>query len=1097
MASYAAHAIEIETDDGAGNLVSYTNAAIGASSGKFYLITDRFGLDGSKTIAGDTDQTTWYEGLLTKDYASFSPSRSTDFVESGDLSAASSFSFSIKNTAAFWNTLEANEIYLGRCRVTYYYVTSTDGITFTFTKRWTGIIEDQPFGELAYKIQCIDNSKDIFGSIPPEAVDVTTFPRAQKDSLGKPIPVAIGRVSHSPMVNVNTTGQKTNLTLVGSTERTLAAATAYSAGSLTVSLYTLGKTFAASDLLLVGRFLVVVLGGARQARKILSNTVTASSITVVALEEALEESPAWVPADSAWAIGNDSPNVWYFEVVQFSTDLIASTKPISEFLESPSGLAALYTYSTDEKDYTDVSEAGFQTSTSNVNSLGYPGARVIAKSVDPEGNLNAYFPIYPESIKLTTLDGDNTWDGPGLNVDLPNLTDKVQSTYYQFDGAADPGNVFELTLPTNAILKDLDDVYLLVDFSHRFVTDSAGVTVQISAKGVDFYGRPTEDVISAHNLYSTGLVAPNFVDVYTLPGIYYQSETTPSGFYTHKASLSLSTLISNLKDSTALPTLRVTIAMGHLGSDYQFRLKEIGLVGKKAISLTSETVHTSLVGETFGTRWRDPAAPSVNRKTSADPQLLLGDALEGLIRKYDYNHPIWQAGYTYKAGERVRSTVDNGLIYICTVAGTSHASVEPTFPTTLTSTVTDGTVTWTALDTLKIHCGSFDTLATQRATWFIGRTLTEKKKSEDYYRELARQGFFGIMTDAHGRVKVKSWVDNRTPTVTFSSTNVLKGSIGEMRLTPMRRVYNDFLIRYDWNPASGNFNRQIFVTHVDEPEFPGTTELLTAGTSMGSFTVELFTSLLFYLYFFTTPSPHGLATGDYVYLTGNTHGYDFGPQKVSVASSTTFTVEGFYTATTPSTTGTLYRVTDTRLKWQSFVGGVTPYGTAKGLWDQCHASYVVSKSVQKLPQELGDCYWFIDPAATDPSGNSIWTDLAGAGNEHPAYYYAMMLADWVTWQKKQITIESANDATNRALELFDPVYFNDTKLTNSVDKLGWIHEITDIPGQGPDDPDRIRFGITFNPDQLASCTFLYDTEGAADTITDTEAAADTITDQAC
>ncbi len=42
-------------------------------------------------------------------------------------------------------------------------------------------------------------------------------------------------------------------------------------------------------------------------------------------------------------------------------------------------------------------------------------------------------------------------------------------------------------------------------------------------------------------------------------------------------------------------------------------------------------------------------------------------------------------------------TTPNTYYYQATVAGTTHASVEPTWPTTIGNTVSDGTVTWTCM----------------------------------------------------------------------------------------------------------------------------------------------------------------------------------------------------------------------------------------------------------------------------------------------------------------------------------------------------------------------------------------------------------------
>lgn len=58
----------------------------------------------------------------------------------------------------------------------------------------------------------------------------------------------------------------------------------------------------------------------------------------------------------------------------------------------------------------------------------------------------------------------------------------------------------------------------------------------------------------------------------------------------------------------------------------------------------------------------------------------------------------WTAATSYSLGDLVEPTTPNGLVYKCTTAGTSHASVEPTWPTVgLGSTVSDGTCVWTLM----------------------------------------------------------------------------------------------------------------------------------------------------------------------------------------------------------------------------------------------------------------------------------------------------------------------------------------------------------------------------------------------------------------
>lgn len=55
----------------------------------------------------------------------------------------------------------------------------------------------------------------------------------------------------------------------------------------------------------------------------------------------------------------------------------------------------------------------------------------------------------------------------------------------------------------------------------------------------------------------------------------------------------------------------------------------------------------------------------------------------------------WVTGTAYSLGNQIEPTVSNGYVYICTTAGTSGGT-QPTWPTSVNSTVTDGaTAVWT------------------------------------------------------------------------------------------------------------------------------------------------------------------------------------------------------------------------------------------------------------------------------------------------------------------------------------------------------------------------------------------------------------------
>jgi hypothetical protein len=61
-----------------------------------------------------------------------------------------------------------------------------------------------------------------------------------------------------------------------------------------------------------------------------------------------------------------------------------------------------------------------------------------------------------------------------------------------------------------------------------------------------------------------------------------------------------------------------------------------------------------------------------------------------------FTPPVWEDTTVYGVGQKVVPTELNGYVYEVTVAGTSHATTEPTWPTVIGNTVTDGTVTWRA-----------------------------------------------------------------------------------------------------------------------------------------------------------------------------------------------------------------------------------------------------------------------------------------------------------------------------------------------------------------------------------------------------------------
>lgn len=105
----------------------------------------------------------------------------------------------------------------------------------------------------------------------------------------------------------------------------------------------------------------------------------------------------------------------------------------------------------------------------------------------------------------------------------------------------------------------------------------------------------------------------------------------------------------------------------------------------------------------------------------------------------------WAVATVTALGARVEPTTPNTFVYECTTAGTTHASVEPTWPTTGmgVSTVVDGTAIWTLLSArheitevkLALTNGGL-TAATGGAALSLGTTIVSEvaNQVEIHYR---------------------------------------------------------------------------------------------------------------------------------------------------------------------------------------------------------------------------------------------------------------------------------------------------------------------------------------------------------------------------
>lgn len=1074
---------EIYTDDGTGVRSTYAGgAALGLISGVIVLMTGRNTIT---TATGDTTRTNWVKDLLLKGSGDFLPSIIGDFVEAGGFAKYSAMSLSVVNAAAWLLTLRAHGIYLNCRKVVYYRGTSTDGVTWAMERRWTGVIDLPTFDENTVQIQCVNASFDIFKNLPTKSAPTDPFEGALEGDKERLLPILMGRIAQAQLTSLQKAGNKLVISVIGGDELYTGAANSYftSGGLYFLRLKTYGVKFTENDPSLVDKFVSVVAGSmGAQFVGIAGNTesiyASGGFQTTLTLKAPLDETAG---AFVAWVSGDSSAGTAYFQVVDLGPLLIAAGRDVYDYLYSVTGRPRVSVYDNTKKSYRDVSEIVNQFSKSNIKGSGFPGFSVAAKTADANGALLTYAPIVPSAAKVVAVTGWLGEDVPAVGADAPLLYDRLEGAGYEYTltagvaGAFNASVSFDIKFPHDESEKDFSELYILVDMSHKYASGSSPVLVTANAFGIDIYDRQVADAVPAGRDIYNGALGSTYSDIHFLNREYFNLEGDNTKFYTGKAVFKISDLIGNAKNTTAYNKIRfkMTFFSSAAASTYTVKIQEVGIVAQIATDVTSDPVYAGLIGEKYESTWDARVTPGL-------PILNIVEMLEALIRKYDTPGDFWEASTAYVVGEKVRATADTGHIFVCTTAGTTAAS-EPAWTDTAEATYTDGSATWKEWKEIPIDKVSMDALYIARSNWFAGMTITDRKPSEQYYKTMLAQMFALGFINKDGNLQVTSWLDNQTPLVTFDASNIYPGTLGKMTPTPTSRISNEILIPFDWNPAAKKFNRRIFITKIDQPAFPDELEFdRSKYVSLGAHSIAshpLYAGV--YVIEFTTTLAHGLSNSDYILLEGNAEGYDLAPVRTAVTGTFTFSVaaEGFFSGA--STSGALYKVGDATPLWKSFASGYRSYGMARAHWQQCHDAYLIDMTINRLPEELGACYNYIDPYATDENGVLLWPDL-DVGDDHPAALLAGFFASWTPWPKDQNTWETFDNATMSALNFGDCVALNDAAETQGAARIGWIHEKTALAAAG-DMPERFRFGVTFKPEQLVE-DLIIDENGATDII---------------
>lgn len=170
----------------------------------------------------------------------------------------------------------------------------------------------------------------------------------------------------------------------------------------------------------------------------------------------------------------------------------------------------------------------------------------------------------------------------------------------------------------------------------------------------------------------------------------------------------------------------------------------------------------------------------VGRTLSVNCPWTFGDLDCGLSTRVN----PWVATTAYAVGTIVRRITGTGIYWFkATVAGTSGAS-EPAWPGTLGGTVTDGTVTWTAMRARRLT-GTVTSSANRRTVVATGITVVN-----DYFGE----GFLTFLTGANAGDTRRVKTDNGAGTLTLhlaAFDNIAVGDTFEIVVGCRKRITED------------------------------------------------------------------------------------------------------------------------------------------------------------------------------------------------------------------------------------------------------------------------------------------------------------------
>lgn len=193
-----------------------------------------------------------------------------------------------------------------------------------------------------------------------------------------------------------------------------------------------------------------------------------------------------------------------------------------------------------------------------------------------------------------------------------------------------------------------------------------------------------------------------------------------------------------------------------------------GAGGAPNIDWLSDDIYIALIANTYTPNlathdfWDDVVANEVSGTGYTTNGALLGSKTLTVTAANSWA-TTWATGTSYTLGRIVRPSTGNGYLYRATVAGTSHGTTEPTWPTVIGQTVTDNSVTWTCVGSTIVQWDGADVSWTSSTITARYAVMYDRTPATDATRPLI--GLFDFGSD--------QTTNNGTFAITFDALGIL------------------------------------------------------------------------------------------------------------------------------------------------------------------------------------------------------------------------------------------------------------------------------------------------------------------------------------